>query len=112
MSEQVEQLQAEVLRLSELLWGMRCIYCGEVVGKDKQNQDVAEEVLKAHIQQCDKHPVQALRTENQRLRVLIQEVVNAGCAFEDVRIPYKEVQIDRTWFDEAIAALQPERGEG
>lgn len=46
-----------------------------------------------------------LREQNRVLRQLVQDVVNSGVAFEDGRIPYKEVQIDRMWFDDAQAAL-------
>src|SRR6185295_17572051 len=47
-------LRAEITRLSELLWGSRCVYCGEIVGKDKQNQDQADEVLRKHVWNCQK----------------------------------------------------------
>lgn len=51
------------------------------------------------------HENKQLREQNRVLRQLVQDVVNSGVAFEDGRIPYKEVQIDRMWFDDAQAAL-------
>jgi hypothetical protein len=61
------------------------------------------------------HENKQLREQNRVLRQLVQDVVNSGVAFEDGRIPYKEVQIDRMWFDDAQAALTAtptERGQG
>ena len=54
-------MHKEIQRLSELLWGCRCIFCGEVVGKEAKAHDVADEVLKAHIKVCPDHPVNGLR---------------------------------------------------
>jgi hypothetical protein len=68
MGSKTEELQAEVARLSELLWGCRCVYCGEVVGKDKKNQDLADDVLRQHVEVCPKHPVATLKTEKARLQ--------------------------------------------
>lgn len=56
VTQKLEQSEAEVKRLSELLWGSRCVYCGEVVGKDKQNQEIADDFLRKHIEVCPKHP--------------------------------------------------------
>jgi len=54
---QVEELARENARLSDLLWGARCVYCGEVVGRDRQNQEVADDVLRQHVRTCQKHPL-------------------------------------------------------
>lgn len=54
----------------------------------------------------------ALREQNRVLRQLVKDVVNSGVAFEDGRIPYKEVQINRMWFDDAQAALTATSQEG
>lgn len=51
----------EIQRLNELLWGCRCIFCGEVVGRENKNQDIADDVLKAHIKVCPDHPVNKIR---------------------------------------------------
>ena len=45
----IKELEAENERLSDLLWGARCVFCGEVIGKEKKNQDIADEVLRQHI---------------------------------------------------------------
>jgi len=68
MDSELAELRDEVARLSELLWGCRCVYCGEVVGKDKKNQDLADDVLRQHVEVCSKHPVATLKTEVARLQ--------------------------------------------
>jgi chromosome segregation ATPase len=45
------------------------------------------------------------QTDLTTLRGLVLEVVNAGVSMEDERVCYKEVQIDRDWFDKARATL-------
>lgn len=68
LEDENSRLRAENERLSELLWGSRCVYCGEVVGKDKKNQETADNVLRAHVETCPKHPVSKLRKENEQLK--------------------------------------------
>lgn len=48
--------EQENARLNSLLYGGRCVYCGEVVGVDTLNQDLSDEVLKEHIKTCAAHP--------------------------------------------------------
>jgi predicted nucleic acid-binding Zn-ribbon protein len=78
LSERVEKYEdalaekeKEIERLSELLWGMRCVYCGEIIGKDKKNQDVAVEMLKAHVESCPKHP---LTQANEQIAALREQI--------------------------------------
>ncbi len=54
--ERIKDKAGEIERLSGLLWGGRCVYCGEVVGKDRQNQDLSDDVLREHVRACPKHP--------------------------------------------------------
>jgi len=70
----IASLEQELAEARELLWGSRCVYCGETVGPDKKNQDIADEVLRKHVETCEKHPVAALRA---RL-VLTEAVVEAA----------------------------------
>ena len=57
----IEEKDAEIERLSDLLciapayWGARCVFCGEVIGKEKKNQDIADE------KSCPKHPLTIAR---------------------------------------------------
>lgn len=57
LKHEVDELKTENYRLSELLWGSRCVFCGEVLGKDRKNQDIADEVLREHVMSCLKHPL-------------------------------------------------------
>jgi regulator of replication initiation timing len=72
-------LKAEVERLSELLWGARCVYCGEVVGKERKNQDLGDADLRAHIEACPNHPVAALKAEVERLKAALDDIRNHVC---------------------------------
>ncbi len=63
----IKALEAENERLSDLLWGARCVFCGEVIGKEKKNQDIADEVLRQHIKSCPKHPLTIARARIKEL---------------------------------------------
>ena len=69
-----EEMQKEIDRLSDLLWGSRCVYCGEVVGVDRKNQDVADEVLRKHVKGCPKHPLGAALARVERLEGALREI--------------------------------------
>lgn len=69
--KELAEAKGEVERLSNLLWGSRCVYCGEVVGKDKQNQDIADEILRNHVETCPKHPLSQAKGEIERLRGIL-----------------------------------------
>jgi CRISPR/Cas system CSM-associated protein Csm2 small subunit len=70
-----EHLDEEIGRLNGLLYGARCVYCGEVVGKEKQNQHLADDVLREHVEVCPKHPVSKLKAEVERLREVLRAVL-------------------------------------
>jgi len=63
----VGEQQTEIERLCELLWGSRCVFCGEVVGKEKKNQDIADEVLRNHVEAHPKHPLSVARARIKEL---------------------------------------------
>ena len=65
--DRIKELEAENKRLSDLLWGARCVFCGEVIGKEKKNQDIADEVLRQHIKSCPKHPLTIARARIKEL---------------------------------------------
>ncbi|NTU49492.1 MAG: hypothetical protein HGA87_01110 [Desulfobulbaceae bacterium] len=54
--EIISDLLKENERLSSLLYGGRCVWCGTVIGADKQNQDISDEELRQHVLNCEKHP--------------------------------------------------------
>ena len=69
----VAEQQTEIERLCELLWGSRCVFCGEVVGKEKKNQDIADEVLRKHVEACPKHPLAVARARIKELEHSLEE---------------------------------------
>lgn len=81
MVDERGQLQAEIKRLDQLLYGARCVYCNEIIGQDQENQDIGDLQLQAHIEVCEKHPVakykaqlQAVTEERDNLRLRIKAV--------------------------------------
>lgn len=54
-------LVGEIKRCYDLLFGGRCVACGEVIGKDKQNQQISDEELMQHILTCPKHPLAEMK---------------------------------------------------
>ena len=78
---EIDRLKAEVERLSELLWGSRCVYCGEIVGKDRKNQDVADDVLRKHVDVCPKHPLAQTKAELKAERERVAAKHGTICPF-------------------------------
>ena len=72
-TERIAEQQTEIERLCELLWGSRCVFCGEVVGKEKKNQDIADEVLRKHVEACPKHPLAVARARIKELEHSLEE---------------------------------------
>ncbi len=78
-AEKLKARMAEAERwVSDLQSGMyvNCVYCGHRYGpKDKVPASMAE-VLKRHVEQCPKHPMSALKTENATLRRALESLKN------------------------------------
>lgn len=96
--------EQENARLNSLLYGGRCVYCGEVVGADTLNQDLSDEVLKEHIKTCAAHPyvrmkerAEAAEKERDELR---DEVKKLNVLLTGYKMGYK----DRSENCEAFAA--------
>lgn len=73
------ELQKGVERLSELLWGARCVYCGEIIGNDRKNQSVADDALKNHIKSCPEHPLSKSEARVTELEEALKQVGGASC---------------------------------
>ena len=80
----IEEQQAEIERCYGLLYGARCAYCGEVVGKEAQNQDISDDLLKAHIQTCPEHPLVQANRRLSTLRTALEEI---SAKFSESLIP-------------------------
>lgn len=86
--DQMQKLRSEVERLCGLLYGARCVYCGEVVGKETLNQDLADDVLRKHVEVCPKHPASQLRAELTKVKresVSIEALLRYDAAHMDKR---------------------------
>ncbi len=64
LQERVKEIEEENDRMSSLLWGSRCVYCDEVIGKDRKNQDISDDELKKHVRMCTKHPYGEMRAKH------------------------------------------------
>ncbi|MDD5533677.1 MAG: hypothetical protein PHC52_12860 [Syntrophales bacterium] len=89
-NERIEQLRAENEQLlgvmlenerlrawvSDLQSGMyiNCVYCGHRYGPKENTPVSMAEVLKQHVEGCPKHPMSALKAENERLKARIAEL--------------------------------------
>ena len=74
-----KELEAENERLSQLLWGARCVYCGEVVGKERKNQEIGDADLRAHVEVCPNHPATKLKARIEAALALHTEGDNELC---------------------------------
>jgi len=91
---EVKALKAEIERLrtwvDDLQSGMfiNCVYCGHRYGPKDKVPDSMAEVLKRHVEQCPKHPMSALKTENERLRGALRFYADiSGILWEDAGDP-------------------------
>lgn len=72
------QLRQEVQRLTQWVNDLQagsyitCVYCGHRYGPDDEVPTTMAAVLTEHVEQCPKHPMSALRQENERLRDLLR----------------------------------------
>lgn len=71
---EIDRLRAENERLgswvSDIQSGMyvNCVYCGHRYGPGETTPVSMADALKAHVEQCPKHPMSALKAEVERLR--------------------------------------------
>lgn len=67
-----QQAENERLRawIDDLQSGMyvNCVYCGHRYGPGETTPVSMADSLKAHIEQCPKHPMSTLKAENERLK--------------------------------------------
>jgi len=61
----IDDLQAEMY--------INCVYCGHRYGPDDDIPATMAETLKEHIEQCPKHPMHALKQENNQLQEELAE---------------------------------------
>lgn len=59
----VDDLQSEMC--------INCVYCGHRYGPQDDVPASMADVLKAHVEQCSKHPMSQLRQDNERLQAIV-----------------------------------------
>lgn len=100
---EITRLQSEQTRLNQLLYGGRCVYCGEVVGQDKQNQDLGDEVLRQHVAVCKKHPLNQVKKDNKLLHdkvtALESELAEARLIKTDTLTEREKWLMRRAWVE-------------
>jgi cell division protein FtsB len=80
MEDRLSKLQEDNERLqkwvNDLQSGMyiNCVYCGHRYGPRANTPVSMAEVLKEHIENCEKHPMAELKRENDRLSKQIKEL--------------------------------------
>lgn len=71
LASTVEDTQAWVRDLQSGMY-VNCVYCGHQYGPSETT--VASQALTAHVEQCPKHPMSAIKIERDRLREAMQRV--------------------------------------
>ena len=87
-----EHAETERLKqwVNDLQSGMyiNCVYCGHRYGpKDKVPSTMAD-ALKEHIEKCPKHPMSALKKENDDLRKMLEGVMGGDNRAVDAAVAY------------------------
>lgn len=101
---EIDRLRAENERLeswvSDLQSGMyvNCVYCGHRYGPGETTPVSMADALKAHVEQCPKHPMSALKAEVERLH----QSVAGERMFKESERQWKE------WANEAGAKVTQE----
>lgn len=73
-TEEIARLQQGVNDLQSGMF-INCVYCGHRYGPDPGTPVAMADVLKAHVEQCPKHPMSALR---KRLEYVIEQLEGLG----------------------------------
>jgi len=82
MLDEVKRLQEWVSDLQSGVY-INCVYCGHRYGPDDEVLASMADVLKEHIEQCPKHPMSQLKTENIKLRNRVAKLTDCfGHVFE------------------------------
>ena len=70
--EDIEQLQQWIDDLQSGMY-INCVYCGHRYGPQDEVPSTMANVLKQHIEICEKHPMNILKIENETLKEKLNE---------------------------------------
>lgn len=113
-----DEAKAEVERCHKLLYGMRCVYCGETVGAEMKSQDIGNEMLKAHVEKCAQHPAFFLKQRIVQFKSLLDSAESLLCNCQPyahtLSFPQDWVKVLKDWRDEKhrLSPDGPERWQG
>ena len=99
----IPNLIDELKAARELLWGSRCVYCGEIVGKDRQNQDIADDVLRKHVDACPKHPLAQAKADLKALN--LSTATDVAFIGESLVLERGKVERMQCWIDSVQTKL-------
>lgn len=77
LKSEIEELQKWVNDLHAGMY-INCVYCGHRYGPDTEVPASMADVLKKHIEQCPKHPMSALKAENEKLGTRLRKIEEAA----------------------------------
>lgn len=69
-ASEIDRLYAWIGDLQSEMY-VNCVYCGHRYGPRDKTPVAMADVLKEHIEQCPKHPMSALKRENEILRGML-----------------------------------------
>ncbi len=110
MTSHLDKYQEEIAQLKQwiddLQSGMyiNCVYCGHRYGPKDQVPASMADVLKAHIEQCPKHPMSKLKADNARMLKVLKLTYRKHW-LDDASVGYHELG------DELYNELCREMGE-
>jgi len=76
---------------------VNCVYCGWNFGLSETTPTSMADILREHIEQCEAHPMSALKAQNERLRSALEERLtkaakNEGTLLESLQAALVEIE--------------------
>ena len=78
--DDIDRLQNWIKDLQAGMY-INCVYCGHRYGPDTEVPASMADVLKDHVEHCPKHPMSALKKENNNLKALVTDLQNENDQF-------------------------------
>lgn len=85
------QRDIEIARITKLLCGATCVYCGYIAEPEVLTQDIGNDILKAHIAGCEKHPLTQARKQIATLQATLEATERERDSFQRIGKHYESV---------------------
>jgi len=78
-NDRIDRLELEIEHYKQWIADLQsgqyvnCVYCGHRYGPGETTPVTMADALKEHVEQCSKHPMSALKKENEAMKEEIQE---------------------------------------